>query len=296
MSTESIFSGLGSAVGLAQGIGGLVSGGPGYNPPPAPTPRTPGYTLTPGGKLTRQGLTGPLFQAASTLPAQSSQIRAQMAQPIQNVSGLRPVLADIAGRFPGLLKNISEIQQGLTPGFGKVTEAAVNAIKNQYAKAAGDLSTQLARRGVLGASFANDAQSALAGEFAQKEAEARANAFIAETELQQNFFQLTDQTLKDYAQLVGQQLGLEGFQVELLGSELSAQQNELQQYLSLLGFQLDELNVAQSYGKAASTLASQQALDSAKIRILSDAAVGAAASQTKTSLSDLGSLFNSGGQ
>ena len=66
------------------------------------------------------------------------------------------------------------------PGFGKLTETGVNAIRQRAAEAAGNLRSQLGRRGLLGASFAGDAEQRVANEYAAAESEFRAQAFQQE--------------------------------------------------------------------------------------------------------------------
>ena len=73
--------------------------------------------------------------------------------------------------------------QGLAevrPGFGRLTETGVNAIRQRAAEAAGSLRAQLGRRGLLGASFADDSLTRVGAEYQQAENEFRAQAFQQE--------------------------------------------------------------------------------------------------------------------
>jgi len=78
---------------------------------------------------------------------------------------------------------IAGIQAGLdkvNPGFGALTDARVNAIRDQGSAADSDLKANLARRRVLGSSFGNADISTQKAEFAKQEADARARSFLEE--------------------------------------------------------------------------------------------------------------------
>lgn len=69
------------------------------------------------------------------------------------------------------------------PGFGRLTQTGVNAIQNRARASIGNLRDNLARRRIAGSSFAADALSRAEAEFAQEEANFRAQSFLQELQL-----------------------------------------------------------------------------------------------------------------
>lgn len=69
------------------------------------------------------------------------------------------------------------------PGFGRLTEAGVNTIQGRARSSIGNLRDNLARRRIAGSSFATDALSRAEAEFAQEEANFRAQSFLQELQL-----------------------------------------------------------------------------------------------------------------
>ena len=113
---------------------------------------------------------------------------AQRTAAVNNISDLQKLKAnELRGLIPGLTsgynQNISALSDSLSkvnPGFGDVTKARVDAVLNQGMKASSDLRSNLAKRRVLGSSFANDEQARTAAEFAKQEADTRAKSFLEE--------------------------------------------------------------------------------------------------------------------
>lgn len=95
------------------------------------------------------------------------------------VAGIRDVTSEAAG-------DIADLRGRVRPGFGELTQARVQAIRNRRRRSVGNLRENLARRRVLGSSFGQDAISRAESEFAQREAEARAKSFLQEFEATQN--------------------------------------------------------------------------------------------------------------
>lgn len=80
----------------------------------------------------------------------------------------------------GVQSKIQGLQGEVRPGFGRLTESGVQAIRQRAAEASGNLRANLARRGLAGASFANDLQTRLDAEYSQIENQFRAQAFQEE--------------------------------------------------------------------------------------------------------------------
>lgn len=120
------------------------------------------------------------------------------------ITGLRNSLENTAAGLGGLRAQVS-------PGFGALTEAAVQSIRNAEERGRSDLAASFARRRLAGSSFAADKMSNLSAEAAQAERQARSEAFLQE-------LQLTADLLKQQAAYEQQ-----SFQTELdqLNLELS---------------------------------------------------------------------------
>lgn len=71
----------------------------------------------------------------------------------------------------------------IQPGFGRLSQATLQDIENQSRAAVGNLREQLARRRVLGASFANDQLAGLKATYDQMREKALAENFVQEMEM-----------------------------------------------------------------------------------------------------------------
>ena len=112
---------------------------------------TPGISISEGGALTR------------------SETLQQTLENLSSQFGLRG--AELAG-----------LRGQLKPGFGALTTAAVGSIRDRGRGAIGNLRENLARRRVLGSSFAQDALTRAEAELSKKEAEVRAQTTLQEIE------------------------------------------------------------------------------------------------------------------
>lgn len=124
-----------------------------------------------GGGLVRL----PFAPGSSKLRVSSTKDRQQL---VQNLSD---VFSQQAGRVGGLLGLVR-------PGFGRLTEARLAAIRDRSTRAIGNLRQNLARRRILGSSFASDALARTEREFAREEADARARSFLEELDVTSQLF------------------------------------------------------------------------------------------------------------
>ena len=92
------------------------------------------------------------------------------------VRGVQGALGEHSAGLRGLRSQV-------TPGFGRLTRAAVDTLRGAETRAIGDISDTLGRRRVLGSSFGADALSRTRSEFAQKENLLREEAFLSELQL-----------------------------------------------------------------------------------------------------------------
>lgn len=109
---------------------------------------SPGYTVGSGGALTRTGPAGEAFDV----------------------------------RFPRMLDDFDALRGQLSPGFGALTESRVGAVRDAGQAGISNLRGDLARRKILGSSFASDALSRAELEVGKAVGEAKAQSFLEELE------------------------------------------------------------------------------------------------------------------
>lgn len=156
-----ILSGIGS---VATGVGSLLgrrdrrdTDVTQFRPLPFTDPfRTPSFAVGPSG-ISRLNQLLPQRQAELGVFTRS----------------LRGGLQDIRG-------GLTDLRGEVRPGFGRLSRIASTTIRQAGAQAVGNLRSQLQRRNVLGASFADDAIARVQSEFAQREEQALAQAAINE--------------------------------------------------------------------------------------------------------------------
>lgn len=113
------------------------------------------------------------------------------------------------------------------PGFGALTEARVNSILNSGKARQSDLRGDLARRRVIGSSFAGDLQNRLALDVAQEEAEARATSFLEELDATNRL--VTQRTaLSLDAAKVGMENAFAAFGLDRAGDQVKMDEMNLQ--------------------------------------------------------------------
>ena len=95
-------------------------------------------------------------------------------------------LENISKAFRNQAQGLSNLRPLVEPGFGRLTEAGINAIRDARRASMGDLRQNLARRRVRGSSFGADDISRTAAEFARKENEFASQAFIQEMAMSQD--------------------------------------------------------------------------------------------------------------
>lgn len=273
LSTIGAVAGIASAgVGIASGIKSLTSkpktpqiaGGSGAesmqlgfkNPL-----TTPGYSFK-GGELT----TSPLGETyADTLGGflVGGGLNALRGRQVGTIGQLAPIRAGLGAG----LTNIADLRAQVKPGFGALTDAKVTAIRDAAAESIGNLRDSLARRGVMGSSFADDAVSRTRVAFAREEANARAEAKVAEIGVQS---ELIGQELQTFAQMFGlTQFEASAYQQDIANAVL--QTNLISQELTR---QLQEFGVAGNIANSVSAQVTQQAIAQAQLQLLSQVQSG----------------------
>lgn len=132
-------------------------------------------------------------------------------------------LAKIARTGDAAAAEIGALKPLVAPGFGRLTQAGVAAIENQRRSTVGDLRENLQRRRVLGSSFAADDVSRTNAEFAQKEAEFRAEATLQEIQATEKLITAQYQTSIEGAKAIIDQGNFE----TQIGAELSRQYTQV---------------------------------------------------------------------
>lgn len=163
------------AGGIASGLGSSLFNKKAKAPP----------TIIPG--LNAGGLTS----SVSRLPGDVVQQNVTASpERMGLITGLQSALRSRAGQVRGLLPQVEA-------GFGRLTQAGMDTfgaarerLQNQRSRAVGNLRDNLARRRVLGSSFATDALARADNEFAQserelatQEAQFKATSFLQELDL-----------------------------------------------------------------------------------------------------------------
>lgn len=189
----------------------------------------------------------------------SDRIRGAFGQ----IPGLFQKSEALRGQLGGLDVNLQGLATQVRPGFGRLTEDLRTQIRSQASEAIGNLRDSLARRGVLGSSFANDAVSRVQNEFLQTENTAVAQAFVEEMQLSRaiqgdrtallqigtGLLELDQQSLGEQARLIGLQLGLQDQQARLLALDLQAIQQDFTIVQNQANRELSELNIAGEFLK-----------------------------------------------
>lgn len=184
MAIGSVLSGIGA---VAQGIGALGS--------KSPKPKDP--------KLPRiAGIATPSF-----LFAYNQLLRRQGGA--FGPEGIPARQAELLGFTRGLRGPLTALQSELRPGFGRLSRIASTTIRQRGAEAVGNLRAGLARRGVLGSSFASDAIARVQSEFAQQEEVAQAQAVIAEIAAQTQLSETLIQQAQAESAQIAQQIQTE---------------------------------------------------------------------------------------
>ena len=208
-----------------------------------------------------------------------------------NINATRGQLAGQQGRAGGLFdetgrlrENLLELLGEVRPGFGRLTEAARETIRNRFSESVGNLREALAKRGLQGSSFAINETRRAELDFAQQEEQVVSEAIVQEIGLRRQIIgdaagliQLDQATLQTQAVQVGLQLGLNEQEAGVFRDEMV----NIQSQAALLGQRI--ARELQELGLAGNIINQQQA-------IVADLAK-AQAQLTAQAAADSGSLF-----
>jgi hypothetical protein len=237
-----LLSSLGGIGGITSGIGNLVgAAGSIYGAlqdPPNPYKNYPSKPFT--GLISTPGYT---FGGGQLLSSNNN----------QTIAGQQALRGQVAG-----------LQSQVQPGYGKLTEAGVNAIRQQGAQASGNLRAQLAQRGLSGASFAQDQLASVANQYSQLENEFRTQAFQQELQASTALIDKTQTSLTNQA---SQELSALGIATGFLNSVPQAMQTQksIDQALAQHAL-LDKYQNAQAPGGTGTVPSTGQPLETRPVR------------------------------
>lgn len=193
------------------------------------------------------------------------QLRSGLSSSLAGVGGLRSGLAplrggfaSLAGQFPGLREGSQALGgqvQGLLgqvqPGFGRLTESLVRGVRDREQASVGNLRSALAKRNVLGSSFAQRELQRTGLDFAQEEERVRSGAFQAELAASRgliedagNLLELEGSQILQEASLLGQELGFTEFEANLFAQEISVMAEQRALLAQTVTRQLEELGIS----------------------------------------------------
>lgn len=136
------------------------------------------------------------------------------------------LVGSIAATFPEQAKQIADLRSQVTPGFGALTTSRLQQIENSRQQAIGNLSQNLASRRVLGSSFAQDTLARANAEYGQQAADAAAQSFLQELDLNNQLLQEQFSAQRGEYQTKLDELNLEANAATQLASQATAQLGE----------------------------------------------------------------------
>ena len=102
---------------------------------------------------------------------------------VERGEGTKSAIADLVRLSEERATEFRGLRADVRPGFGRLTQSRVQAIRNAGRRTVGNLRSELQKRRVLGSSFAQNQITGTEVEFAQQEERARAESFLQELAL-----------------------------------------------------------------------------------------------------------------
>jgi len=274
---------LGNVLSLAGAIRGLTSSspslrdfaGPGFGIGPTGV-GTPSFrfsdpavlSATPGS--IRSGLT----DAVTGASRQSQQIADQFGSLAGGTGGYASELAGLGGDVAGLRARLGALAEGVDPATGRLRSAVANTYATQAAEATGNLRESLSRRGVLGSSFANDAEARIAQQFGQQEAMTQAQVESESIKMAQSLLETDARLVSQQADLIAKRVGLDEFSSAQLSKQLTAIRQSSDVIREGVAIELSELGVSAVVARDFTGVASNNAAYDIAAAIKDSAAKG----------------------
>ena len=134
-------------------------------------------------------------------------------------------IADFRKAFEGRAAEFRGLRSEVKPGFGRLTRSRVEAIRNAGQRTVGNLREELAKRRVLGSTFASREIASTEAEFGRQEEFARAESFLQELGLTGELIKEEFSSLLTGFQTILQQLNFETGLAANLANSASSQLN-----------------------------------------------------------------------
>ena len=226
-------------------------------------------------------------------------------------AGLAPLrggFASLAQQFPGLRDQSAALGQQIQgllgevrSGFGRLTESLVRGVRDREAASVGNLRSALAKRNVLGSSFAQRELERTGLDFAQEEGRVRSGAFAQELAASQGLIEQAGKLLEMDASLIqgeaaslGLQLGLSQAEAQMFGQEMATIQQQQALILQSINRQLQELGISGNISNSAQAVISNISTTNALFAAQAAADQGAAFGNLLEFVAPKG-LFGQGG-
>ena len=165
-------------------------------------------------------------------------------------------------------QNLNDLRGQVRPGFGRLTEARVQAIRNAGAESIGNLRKSLSRRGVMGSSFANDAETRTRMATGQEEERARAEAMVEEIGMSRQGYiadEMNNQMLRFSAAM-----GMSQEDRAILGQQAQVLAQRASQTANMMDREFNEMGLAGSFRTNMNTAISAQAIQLAQLDMLQE--------------------------
>ncbi len=133
-----------------------------------------------GLRPTLTGIAGNLRSSVDSARGKLTAAGASLATLTPQIDDLRARIRGTTTGLPALAGQAAALRGEVRPGFGRATDSRVTALRAQQRQSVGNLQEELSRRRVLGSSFASREVAALNADFAMREDQIRADAFIDE--------------------------------------------------------------------------------------------------------------------
>lgn len=141
------------------------------------------------------------------------------------------LVSGISGQFRNLGQQIGGLRERVGPGFENVLQSRLQALETGRRRAIGTISENLSRRRVLGSSFGQAAIAQAEREFAEAEANVRAQTFLEGLDVEQQLITSQNAAIIDafQAELNEQNLQFQAATIPLGGAIQAQTQNSLLQ-------------------------------------------------------------------
>lgn len=194
--------------------------------------------------------------------------------------GQRNLFSNLGATRSGLSAlgtDIDSLRESVKPGFGELTESRLKAVRNAGAESIGNLRASLARRGVMGSSFAEDSLARTRLAIADQEQQAISESKIAE-------MAFTSDLIKQKMDLFAQQLGLDQLGVTFSQQDIANAVTQANLVSNELLRELNELGVTGNILNQVGSTGVTQAIAQTQLQLLAQVSSGQNTTAALTSI------------